>query len=422
MKKFTLIIIILTLFLGKNFAQESKSNLLKEWDKIDLYKDQVQKKFPDFGLYAALIWNGKIISEKTMGYANREMQQPFTQKTIFLWGSVSKMFTSIAIMQLVERGKLKLETPITRYIPELGSGVDSLGKMKSIKIYHLINHSSGINLKPAYDSLKAKHTKFRGGLIPTTQEIKPYLKFSKQFFKPGTRFRYSNSGYSLLGVLIERVTQKKFTDYVSQNIFKPLGMSTAHFYPTPKKWLKDHAKVYLNWKGKMINALWNKPQGFQEGNGGVKASISDMMKFMDFLKFRKRKKFLTKYKKVLSDQMLAKAYLKVDLQKPNAKRYTSVYQGKTANVYRIGGFEVWTNKKGDSALFGHSGYISYHTSSFLMNKNEPFGVIVICNTDSFRRKDARYKVKRKLFDYLNYFTVFQKFKDDLYNWKEEKKN
>ena len=106
MKHLLSLIFILNLSCSILLAQSNQSvlkdSLLKEWEKLELFKKMTQKEVPDFGFYTALVWDGKIISDKKMGYANRETKLPLDENTIFMWGSVTKMFTAISIVLLVE--------------------------------------------------------------------------------------------------------------------------------------------------------------------------------------------------------------------------------------------------------------------------------------------------------------------------------
>ena len=189
MKKLTILIIILSLFTLKTQAQNkkviTKTELLKEWNKLDQFTQFVKAKQPDFPFYAALVYNGKIVSEKRNGYADRKRKVKLGRHTIHLWGSVSKLFMVVSMLQLVEQGKINLTDPVIKYLPELGKGVDSLGGMKSLKIYHLLNHTGGISTREGYfkirniirDKMKAEGRPFR---FATIQEYIPYLKCTTQ--------------------------------------------------------------------------------------------------------------------------------------------------------------------------------------------------------------------------------------------------
>lgn len=423
MKNLLPLIIIIHLLSTPVLAQTNthsiKDSLLKEWEKLELFKDMARKEVPDFGFYAALIWDGKIISAKKMGYANRETKLPLDENTIFMWGSISKMFTSIAVIQLVEKNKLDLNDPIIKYIPELGKGIDSLGGMQAIKIHHLLNHDSGISLRPCYDSLKKVFPRFKY-TIPKTKEIKPFLKYTTQKFKPGSKWNYSNGGYSLLGVVVKRITKTKFTHYVTKNIFKPLGMKTAHYSVTPKQLSKYFTRSYFRTKtGKLDTMNFDVSQGFQEGNGGVKATVKDMVKFMDFLKFRKRKAYLKRYDNVLPRKVIDKYYFDVDVSHPNSNKFSVTYEDKEVIVYRFSGFAQVKSKDFTSSTTGHSGSIAFHTAYFYFNNEKPFGIIEICNVNAVRRRYKESRMKSKLSVAIRDFPLFLGFGKKLYTWQKK---
>ncbi|HAS47304.1 MAG TPA: serine hydrolase [Microscillaceae bacterium] len=404
MKQFTLLIFILILSQVTSQAQSThKDSLLKEWNKLDAFKKMVQKEVPDFGFYAALIWNGEIISTKKMGYANRETKLPLDEDTIFLWGSISKMFTSIAIVQLIEKGRLNLDDPVIKYVPELGNGVDSLGGMKAIKIHHFLNHNSGINLSPCYDSLHKTYPRFKNS-IPSTKEMLLFLKLATQNFTPGKKFQYSNGAYSLLGVIIERITKIKFTKYVTRNIFKLLGMKTAHYGETPRKFSKYFTRAYYQMKnGKTDTMNFDVSQGFQEGNGGVKATVKDMLKFMDFLRFRKREAYFKRYEKVLKKKILDKYYLTNDFS--DKRTFHDHFKSPRVHRYWYLGFMQNINPKLKTSLLGHTGLIERHLSVFFFNTKLPLGVLLMCNTSAEDKKTKTALANRKIFSAIYRFPV-----------------
>ena len=160
----------------------------------------------------------EVILSKGYGSANLEWEIPNTPATKFRLGSITKQFTAASILLLEERGKLKLDDPIKKYLPEAPAAWDA------ITIFHLLTHSSGIpnftNL-PEYKSLKLEDTPVAKTVM--TVRDKPLD------FVPGDRMSYSNSGYLLLGHVIERVTGDSYEKFVTANIFTPLGMKDSGY-------------------------------------------------------------------------------------------------------------------------------------------------------------------------------------------------
>lgn len=410
--------IVLIFLIGLPFqvtAQKKASTitsevLLKEWNKLDTFQKKVEKVFPEFSFYAALVYEGKIISSKKRGYANRETKRKMSDKVIYMWGSVSKVFTSVAILQLMEQGKLKIDDPITKYIPELKGASKDFGGLDSVRIYHLINHTSGMTWKHMKTALDKKYPNVK---VKNSWEMtSPFFKHLKLKRKPGVKYVYSNGGYSLLGIIIEKITKQKFTDYIKANIFKPLGMKTAHYGRTPRRLKKYLSNSYLRTKDSTRTIEFDRSQGIHEGNGGVKASVKDMLKFMVFLRFKRQKK----YEKVLKWDIINKYYYNFDINKPNNRYYVHM-KAKSAIMLRLFGLMYIKNNGINSEIIGHTGYIAEFQSTFVVRKDMPFGIIVMVNSNGSRGTKEGI-VTQRLLSSLNYLSGSNKLNTRFYNWEK----
>ncbi len=159
-----------------------------------------------------------VILNKGYGAANLEWDIPNTPATKFRLGSITKQFTAASILLLEERGKLKLDDPISKYIP------DAPAAWEKITIFHLLTHTSGIpnfTSLPEYKSLKLENT-------PVAKTIAT-VRDKPLDFAPGERMSYSNSGYLVLGYTIERITGSSYEKFVTDNIFTPLGMKDSGY-------------------------------------------------------------------------------------------------------------------------------------------------------------------------------------------------
>ncbi len=168
---------------------------------------------------------GQVIFKKGYGMANIEWGLPNTPDVKFRLGSITKQFTSMLIMQLVEASKLKLDGKIADYLPDYPKATGD-----RVTIHHLLTHTSGI---PSY-------TNFPGFFAEMSRDPYTPTEFVKKFsalpleFEPGTRFAYNNSGYFLLGTIIEKVTGKSYADMLQTNILTPLNMrDTGYDLPGP---------------------------------------------------------------------------------------------------------------------------------------------------------------------------------------------
>lgn len=177
---------------------------------------------------------GKVVFEKGYGMANIELDSPNTGATKFRLGSITKQFTSTAILQLQEQGKLSVNDLACKYIdgcPET---------WKAVTIQHLLTHTSGI---PSYTNDKSFPTpKFmRQPLTPL--EVVMLTKDKPLEFEPGTKYNYDNTGYVMLGVIIEKVSGEKYAEYLTKHIFSPLDMQDSGYDVTTTV-MKNRAAGY----------------------------------------------------------------------------------------------------------------------------------------------------------------------------------
>jgi CubicO group peptidase (beta-lactamase class C family) len=202
-------------------AQTSASGDAEISKKVDAYvaAEMRTEKMP--GLALAVVRDGQIIKARGYGLANIELDVPVKPETIFQTGSVGKQFTATAVMMLVEDGKIRLDDPIRKYLP------GSPATWDKITVRNLLTHTSGI---PDYesDSLKKKGAAFVN-LRNDYTEDELFKKFSglPLDFPPGSQWRYSNSGYVILGILIHKVTGQFYGDVLQERIFRPLGMAST---------------------------------------------------------------------------------------------------------------------------------------------------------------------------------------------------
>ncbi len=163
--------------------------------------------------------NGKVIYKKGLGLANMEWNVPNTPDTKFRLGSITKQFTAVLILQLVEQGKVKLDGKISDYLPAYRKDIG-----EKVTVHQLLNHTSGI---PSYTSL--------AGFIDVSRNPYKVDDFVKQYasndlaFEPGSKFSYNNSGYFLLGAIVEKVTGQPYEKVLKEKIFDPLGMKNSGY-------------------------------------------------------------------------------------------------------------------------------------------------------------------------------------------------
>lgn len=184
---------------------------------------------------------GEILVSKGYGPANIEHGVPNKSETKFRLGSITKQFTALAIVQLQEKGKLSVNDPITKFLPDCPNG-------DKITIHHLLTHTSGIASFTGFSDYRETM------MIPTAiEEIIERFKDKPLEFEPGEKFSYCNSGYVLLGYVIEQASGQSYGDYVEENIFRPLGMDNTG-YDRHKLILRNRADGYAVEGDSLINS------------------------------------------------------------------------------------------------------------------------------------------------------------------------
>jgi CubicO group peptidase (beta-lactamase class C family) len=205
---------------------------------------------------------GEIIYRKAFGKANFQTGAEFTPETPSNIGSVTKQFTAMAIMILAERKKLSYDAPISKYIPEFSRSA----RFSKITLRVLLTHTSGI---PDYGDLAINDSGLnQKGLIAAL------LKKEDALAKPGLKYRYSNPGYALLGIVVERVSDRRFGDFLEQEIFKPAGMSDTFVYDRHEKKNVRTAAGY----GQFGQVDDGGPTAIP-GDGGIYSTVVDLFRW-----------------------------------------------------------------------------------------------------------------------------------------------
>lgn len=170
------------------------------------------------GAAVIVVQEGKTILRKGYGMANLELQISIAPEMAFRIGSMTKQFTAAAVLKLVEQGKLSLLDDLTKYLPDFPT------HGKKITIEELLTHTSGIK---SYTGMDAWPSRMREDWTP--QAMIGFFKDQPLEFEPGTKWRYNNSGYVLLGAIIEKVSGKTYADFLEETIFRPLEMENTHY-------------------------------------------------------------------------------------------------------------------------------------------------------------------------------------------------
>lgn len=242
-----------------------------------------QKECRDAGIVGAsfiFMKDGKVAAETNYGVMQAGKDARITRDTIYHWASNTKPFTGIAIMQLRDRGLLRLDDPVTKYLPELRKVHNPYGSMDDITIRQLMTHSAGFR-NPTWPWDKGEPWE---PFEPTEySQLVAMLPFTEILFKPGSKFSYSNPGIIFLGRIIEKLSGEDYEVYIDKNILRPLGMTHTYFDATPPYLLKFRPHSYYIENGKRTEARFDANTGITVSNSGLNSPLSDMVKYLNFL-------------------------------------------------------------------------------------------------------------------------------------------
>src|SRR6266498_1905527 len=235
-------------------------------DRVDTYirSEMSKRRIP--GLSLAVVEGGRL--RKAMGYglADIELRVPATPDTVYQIGSMTKQFTAAGIMLLVEAGKISLGDTIHKYLPDLPVA------WRGVTLRHLLTHTSGIK-----DFADLADTETERAKDYTKAQIIALVSGAPLEFRPGEKWNYSNTGYFLLGMIIERVSGKPYEDFLRERILRPLGMADTRLNDL-NEIVPRRAAGYVLRNGHLYNAQPVSPTHTYAA-GGLLSTAADLAKW-----------------------------------------------------------------------------------------------------------------------------------------------
>ena len=327
--------------------------IFQKWDKPDMP-----------GCALAIVHKGKIIYKKGYGMADLEHDIPIQPNSIFYIGSVSKQFVAMCMLLLKEQGKLDLDADIRTYLPEF----PDYGYM--ITCRNLIHHTSGIR-----DNLTLWELAGRSHLdhIPETEIYEMIKRQEKLNFEPGTEYRYSNSCYFMMSLIIERVSGQTLHEFADEYIFQKLGMKNSFFGDDNRRIIKNRAFGYgENSQGKIDNMIMRFDL---VGSGGLYSSVEDL--FLWDQNFYNNQ--LGERRQALIDEMLT-----------NGK-----YKDGSEVDYA---FAIVNGSFGGLTTISHSGSLGGYRAFYVQFPEQEFSVIILGNVTTLQPEAKAYDVARICLD------------------------
>ena len=347
MKKVTFLFLLAAVYsCTAVFAQ----NLDKQYDA--LLQENYNTGNP--GVAALVYKDGEVLYRKAFGMANLELGIPMTPDNVFEIGSITKQFTAVSILLLMEKGKLGLEDEITKYLPEYPT------HGKTITVHHLLNHTSGIK---SYTNMKSFMALARQDMSPT--EIIDHFKNEPMEFDPGEKWNYNNSGYIILGHIIEKISGKPYAEFITENIFQPLKMENS-YYGSQSKLIKNRASGYSPTEDGFKNADYLSLT-LPYAAGSLMSTVDDMVKWHE----------------AIHDNTLITAE-----SKALAFTNTALNNGEPTNY----GYGWQVNAIHGTPSIEHGGGIFGYVTQGVYVPSENTYVIVLTNRDGASPQDATIKM------------------------------
>ncbi|WP_254906726.1 serine hydrolase [Flavobacterium sp. FPG59] len=301
--KSTYLLLIAFIIIGNPLNSVYSQNLEAKIDSL-LLKVFTDKNGPGGEFLVAKA--GKPIYQKSFGKANLELDVNLTSDNVFQIGSMTKQFTAISILILEEKGKLSVNDLVSKYLPDYPLG-------DKITIHHLLTHTSGIK-----DFTKMKSLRDISQKEMTSKMMVDFFKNEPADFAPGEKFDYNNSGYVLLGYIIELVSGEKYEEFINKNIFDKVGMNNSQ-YASDRKIILKRAYGYQ----KKEYGYVNKTQisfSIPFSSGSLMSTTGDMLKWQNALNLNL----------LLNTETLKKAFTKYKLN--NGEEFTYGYGWHLINV------------------------------------------------------------------------------------------
>lgn len=263
---------VVSLLLAAMFTVLATSAVADESKPLTGQIDAVFAKFdkPDSpGCAVAVVKDGQVIHNRGYGIANLDYGLPIKSDSVFYMASVSKQFTAACIALLAQDGKLSLDDPIQKHIPEIPEYEGG-----PITVRHLVHHTSGLR---DYLMLMVLARRNHGDVHTSGDILKLIARQKKTNFRPGEKYLYSNSGYFLMAEIVERVSGRSIREYADEKIFQPLGMHDTHFHDDHTQVVKNRVISYMpRGDGYQVSYLANFDQ---VGSGGLLSTLDDMLKW-----------------------------------------------------------------------------------------------------------------------------------------------
>jgi CubicO group peptidase (beta-lactamase class C family) len=339
-------------------AEDAPDHLLAEGAIAEIDKIAQEgiaaKKVASFGV--GVVRDGRLVLARGYGMADLENQVPATAETVYRLGSITKQFTAVAIMLLAEEGKLSVDDELTKFLPDYPT------HGKKITLRHLLQHTSGIK---SYTSLENFPKIARNDY--SHDELIGLFKNMPLEFEPGTKWNYSNSGYYLLGMVIEKASSQKYEEFLAERIFRPLGMSDTR-YGHLQPLIPRRAMGYRNSLEGLVNDDFISMDA-PYAAGALVSTVLDLVKWSQALDSGA----------LLSSESYAAMYERTKLENDSTRPY---------------GFGWQLGELAGHKSIGHGGGIPGFSTMITRYPEDRLSVIVLSNTSTANSGEVAKRIAR----------------------------
>jgi len=318
------------------------------------------------GLSIAIIKDGQIVYSRGFCLRNLEYGLRATPDTLYSIGSVTKSFTALSIMQLMEQGRLSLNDPISKYIP-----LDLKSLEEPIRIWHLLSHTSGIPALGYAEAFIRYMTRSGGKWIPIAsyEDIFTFMREANQWAltRPGQRWFYLNEGYLILGFIIEKLSGMRYEEYVKKSILEPLQMSRSFFRREEVEADSDVATPYIITRnGECKKSTY--AYGPISSDGGLISNVVDLAHYITM--YLNRGKY--------NNNTLLSSELIEEMEKPRVRRPLQIFGGESYGY----GLGIIPNFLGNKVV-GHGGSVLVATAYMGYIPKKEVGIALLANGSGY---------------------------------------
>ncbi|MHA2179811.1 MAG: serine hydrolase domain-containing protein [Promethearchaeota archaeon] len=345
-----------------------EDQIFEQVEKI-VIRIMTRSKIP--GISLAILSGDKVVYAKGFGARNLKRNLPATQNTLYGIGSCTKSFTALAVMQLVQEGKLELNDPVEKYVP-----FKLKAKEQPITIHNLLSHSSGIPglgigkiLSTRLLSLSSMNQYYDPPPICSWDDFFSHVNGASEEIinKPGEKYRYFNSGYTILGKIIETLSNKSFEEYIREKILKSLKMDRSTFLKEEFENDEDTMIAHLSFAGNKKSRIpFSK---FLYPPMGLVSSVKELANYL--LLYHNNGSFEDKQ---ILNQSLLNEMLKIQIERPSTLK-----EGKFGYGY---GWDIEENFYGHK-LISHNGAIVVSAARLAFIPDKNIGIAIACNTANY---------------------------------------